>query len=86
LADQQALILVDRIEPLILEVRGQKALLDKDLVLVSQISARKSSDTAGRFLPFRRRGSREGVGKTWLWSAHPTSVRNSVSWAIQVFS
>ena len=48
MADKQLLILVDHIEPLILDIRGHKVMLDKDLAKLYGISTKRLNEQVGR--------------------------------------
>src|SRR5258707_5565281 len=48
MADKQPLILVDQIEPLILDIRGQKVLLDKDLATLYGVTTKRLNEQVRR--------------------------------------
>jgi len=48
MADTQPLILVDQIEPLILDIRGQKVLLDKDLATLYGVTTKRLNEQVRR--------------------------------------
>jgi hypothetical protein len=48
MTDKQTLILVDQIEPLILEIRGHKVLLDKDLAELYGVSIKRLNEQVRR--------------------------------------
>jgi hypothetical protein len=48
MADEQKIILVDQIEPMILDIRGQKVLLDRDLARIYGVPTRRLNEHVRR--------------------------------------